>query len=170
MKHDDAATKTIDRAIEIFARGFTFTRSMMHPFLAERVGPVWVMRDGPRSRNGERYRTEEWIAYRVEPAEVDRIARRDTRGKYAICAIHGIDESPDALRAAYKRLGYRLATTEPLFVHALKKVPEGRPLARRDGLGAAGQSYRRAAVPRRRVRADRDAVAVRVGEEARVTP
>jgi GNAT superfamily N-acetyltransferase len=32
-------------------------------------------------------------------------------------------ESDEALRAEYKRLGYRLLVTEPLFVHDLKRIP-----------------------------------------------
>jgi GNAT superfamily N-acetyltransferase len=111
----------IERALEIFARGFCFTRSFTHPYLAERVGPLWVMRDGPRKKND--YRNEEWIAFRVPPAKADRIARSKTRGRFVICAIRSIDETDEPLRAAYKSMGYRLTTTEPLMIHRLKRIP-----------------------------------------------
>ena len=114
---------TIDRAIEVFVRGFCFTRSMTHPFVPERIGPVWVVRDAPRDRKGEDYRTEEWIGHAVAPAEIDRIARKHTRGRFAVCAIHGTNEPDARIRAEFKRLGYRLRTTEPLMLHRLKPIP-----------------------------------------------
>jgi GNAT superfamily N-acetyltransferase len=117
-----SAGRDVARAIEVFARGFACTRSFTHPYLAERVGPVWVMRDGPRKRAAD-YRREEWIAHGVEPAEVDRIARRGTRGRYAICDIRTLAEPDAPLRTGYKALGYRLGTTEPLFVHRLRRIP-----------------------------------------------
>jgi GNAT superfamily N-acetyltransferase len=79
------------------------------------------MRDAPR-KNDE-YRNEEWIAFHVPPEEADRIARKHTRGRFVICAIWAIDESDEPLRAAYKKRGYRLTTTEPLMIHRLARVP-----------------------------------------------
>jgi GNAT superfamily N-acetyltransferase len=111
----------IERAIEIFARGFCFTRSFTHPYLAERIGPLWVMRDGPRKKDD--YRNEEWIAFHVPPEEADRTARKKTRGRFVICAIRASDEPDDSIRAAYKILGYRLTTKEPLMIHRLKRIP-----------------------------------------------
>ena len=35
----------LQHVIEMFARGFCFTRSFTHPYLAERVGQIWVVRD-----------------------------------------------------------------------------------------------------------------------------
>lgn len=108
-------------AIEVFAHGFCFTRSFTHPYLAERVGEIWVVRDAPRKR-GE-YRREEWIAHGITPEEVDATARKHTRGRFAICAIHGTDESDQPLRAGFKTLNYRLGGTEPIMVHELKRIP-----------------------------------------------
>ena len=109
-------------AIEVFVRGFAFTRSFSHPYVAERVGPVWVVRDGPRKRPAD-YRREEWVAHDVDPSELDRIARRHTRGGFAVCAIRRLDEPDEPLRAAYKALGYRLGTTEPMMMHRLARIP-----------------------------------------------
>jgi GNAT superfamily N-acetyltransferase len=114
---------TIPRALAVFVGGFTFTRSFTHPYHAELVGPVWVMRDAPRTKGD--YRVEEWVAHRTAPEEVDRIARAETRGRFFVCAVHGTDEDDGSLRVAYKALGYRLMTTEPLMVHSLRQIPQG---------------------------------------------
>ena len=111
----------LHHAIEVFARGFCFTRSFTHPYLADRVGQIWVVRDAPRKR-GE-YRREEWIAHGTTPEEIDATARKHTRGRFAVCAIHGVDESDQVLRSGFKALGYRLGGTEPVMVHELKRIP-----------------------------------------------
>ena len=120
QRHGD--TEVLGRAIEVFARGFAFTRSRVYPCLAERVGKVWVVRDAERSRKSG-YRREEFIACGTPPAEVDRLARQHTRGRFAVCAILPAGEEDGALRAGYKALGYRLGFTEPLMVHRLKGIP-----------------------------------------------
>jgi GNAT superfamily N-acetyltransferase len=119
----------LDRATETFARGFSFTRSFTHPYLVERVGPLWVVRDGPR-KNSKDYRREEWIAHGADPIEVDRMARKNARGRFAICAICAIDDSDVPLREGYKSLGYRLGVTEPLMVHRLTRIPNPKSPAR----------------------------------------
>jgi GNAT superfamily N-acetyltransferase len=119
-----ARTSTVallDTAIDAFTRTFAFTRSFTHPYNVERIGRVWVMRDGPRKR--EDYRNEEYVAYDAAPAEVDALARRHTRGRYAIVAIVPEGESDAEMRAAYKALGYRLNHTEPMMVHDLRRIP-----------------------------------------------
>jgi GNAT superfamily N-acetyltransferase len=126
-----ASTRNTDIhfAVEVFARGFCFTRSFTHPYLAERVGPFWVMRDAPRRRPHD-YRREEWIAAGVAPQEMDRIARKHTRGRFAICAIVGANEPDEPLRAGFKALGYRLGTTEAFMIHRLRRIPRGQAPAR----------------------------------------
>jgi GNAT superfamily N-acetyltransferase len=111
----------IQRAIEVFVCGFAFTRSFTHPYLVEQVGPLWVMRDGPRKRGN--YRTEEWVGYHVAPQEIDQIARVHTRGRFCLCVLFDRDESQTAARADFKALGYRLMTTEPLMAHPLTTIP-----------------------------------------------
>jgi GNAT superfamily N-acetyltransferase len=111
----------IDRAIDVFVRGFSFTRSFTHPYDVDRVGPLWVTRDGPRT-SGD-YRREEWIGRGVPATEVDAIARRHTRGRFAVCDVLGAAEPDQSFRAAWKAAGYRLGTTEPLMVHDLMRIP-----------------------------------------------
>jgi len=79
------------------------------------------MRDADRS-SGD-YRNEEWIYHGVPPAEVDRTARRHTRGRFAVCAFHAMHEPDTPIRDGFKSLGYRLARTEPLMVHSLRRIP-----------------------------------------------
>ncbi|MEX0886583.1 MAG: GNAT family N-acetyltransferase [Phycisphaeraceae bacterium] len=136
------------RAAEVFVRGFAFTRSRTHPYLAERVGQVWALRDAPR--RDRRYRREEWIACGVSPAELDRLARAQTRGRFAICPIHPVDQPDDELRGRFKALGYRLGTTEPLMVHDLKRVPRASSPARVERVRTAALAARLAQAMRSR--------------------
>ncbi len=118
---DDPTTRPLTNAVEVFVRGFAFTRSFTHPYLVERVGPLWVLRDAPRTRGN--YRTEEWVSVDTAPATVDALARAGTRGGFAICALCARNAAPEALRDRFKALGYRLTTTEPLMVHDLQQIP-----------------------------------------------
>lgn len=111
----------IPEAIEVFARGFAFTRSRTHPFLAEKHDGLWTLRDGPRRRGD--YRREEWVAHDMTAAAVDRLARQGTRGRYCVCAIRSIDQPDGELRRQYREAGYRLGTTEAMMVHDLRRVP-----------------------------------------------
>ena len=112
----------LDRAIEVFARGFCFTRSFTHPYVAERVDQLWVVRDAPRKRAKD-YRREEWIAHGVAPEKVDRVAREHTRVGFAVCAIVALDEPDESIRRGFKSLGYRLGATEAMMVHPLRRIP-----------------------------------------------
>jgi GNAT superfamily N-acetyltransferase len=111
----------IDNALEGFARGFCFTRSFTHPYLAEKLGPAWVVRDAPR-KSGD-YRGEEYIVNGMAAGEVDRLARKHARGRFSVCALCAVGEDDGPLRTAYKELDYRLQTTEAMMVNPLKRVP-----------------------------------------------
>jgi GNAT superfamily N-acetyltransferase len=112
----------VTAAIEVFVHGFCAGKSATHAYECNKVEGLWQMRDAPR-RNPRYYRKEEYVAYGVEPAKVDSVARRHTRGRFGISVIRGNKEPDDQLRSEYKRLGYRLLATEPLFVHDLKRIP-----------------------------------------------
>jgi GNAT superfamily N-acetyltransferase len=111
----------IEQAIEVFVRGFCAGKSVTHPYEHAHLGKVWLMRDGVR-KNAKNYRKEEWVAFEVPPREVDAAARRGTRGRFFVCAVRGMEEGDERLKASYKELGYRLLATEPLFVHRLKRI------------------------------------------------
>lgn len=119
---------TLPAAIEVFVAGFTFTRSLIHPYVGERVGPLWCLRDTPRKKATD-YRVEEWISTGVTPAEVDQLARAHTCGRFALCVIVPVGEDERPTREAYRALGYRLGRTEPLLVHDLTTIPRPAPPA-----------------------------------------
>lgn len=113
----------VDRAVQAFIAGFTFSRSRTHPYLHERIDNLDVMRDGPR-KNPKEYRNEEWVGIApLPPAEIDRVARKHTRGRYAVSYIRGEGVDEAAIRQEFKRLKYRLGHTEPLMIHTLGKIP-----------------------------------------------
>ncbi len=106
-----------EAALEVFVRAMALMRSFTHPCLAERVEGVWTFRDAPRRRGD--YRKEEWVAWREAPADVDRIARAHTRGRFFVCALRTLDEEEGPLLSAYKALGYSLMARERFFVREL---------------------------------------------------
>lgn len=112
-------------AIEVFLGGVAFARSYTYPYEVHQVGRLWVMRDAPRKRPAD-YRREEWVVYGLDPVKADALIRRETRGRYCICAMRDIDQPDGPLRAAYKAAGYRLGGTEAMMVHRLERVPDFR--------------------------------------------
>jgi GNAT superfamily N-acetyltransferase len=119
----ESRRQEIEFAIEVFVRGHCAGRSRTFPYEASRVGPVWVMRDAAR-KNPRDYRKEEWIAHGVDAVEVDEIARRQTRGRFFVCAILPEGEANEPIRSAYRSLGYRLLATEGVFIQRLKRIPK----------------------------------------------
>lgn len=117
-----SAHREIEFAIEVFVRGHSAGKSRTFPYEVGRVGPLWVMRDAPRT-NPRAYRKEEWIARGVDAREVDAIARRHTRGRFFVGVMVGEAESAEPVRAGYKSLGYRLLMTEGFFVQRFKRIP-----------------------------------------------
>lgn len=116
----------LDRAIEVFVRGFAVTKSFTHPYVPERVGPAWVMRDGPR-RDPRKYRREEWTATAVDPADLHRLATGHSRSRFALCPVRAMVDDQQELRRAYKALGYRFGGVEAMMVHRLRGIPRPRP-------------------------------------------
>lgn len=111
---------TLERAVDVFGAGFTYTRSFTHPFDYVEVGPLRVMRDQPR-RSGD-YRTEEILAVGLAADEAAQAIRKYKPDRFFLCAIHGIDEPLDKIRDAYKAHHFRLLRREPLMVCRLDKV------------------------------------------------
>jgi GNAT superfamily N-acetyltransferase len=112
------ASSTIERATEVFVRGFAFTRSFTYPYLAEQLVPgLWVLRDAPRARGD--YRSEEYVATGISADAVDTLARHHTRGRFKVCVIRAAADSDAPIRAAFRALGYRLRSTEAFMLHQL---------------------------------------------------
>jgi GNAT superfamily N-acetyltransferase len=113
----------IPEAINVFVRGFCETKSRTWPYEYSQINGVWVLRDAER-KQAKDYRKEEWIAWNQPAEKVHETARSATRGRYFLCPVIGNDDSAEELKTAYKKLGYRLLSTEPLFVHNLKRIPK----------------------------------------------
>ena len=110
-----------ERAIEVFVRGFCFTRSYTYPYLPQQVDGAWVMRDEPD--RGPNSRVEEFVAHGIEPAELNALMRRHARGLFRICVMLREGECDRAIRAGFRNLRYRLMTTEAFFAHRLQAIP-----------------------------------------------
>ncbi len=113
------------QAVETFVRGFTFTRSFAHPYLAERIEDAWLLHDAPRRSGDER--TREWIAAGISPRRLHDLAQKHTQGRYAISFILPAGETDTAIRAEFKTLGYRLRSTEAMMAHPLDAIPHFPP-------------------------------------------
>ncbi len=115
------------QAIQLFGKGVGFGKSFTHPSRFDRVGPLHVLRDAPRTKGD--YRNEEWVAHGVAPAQVDRIARQRARGLFSVCAIRTMEEPAKPIQDGYRALEYRFITTEPMMEHSLRSIPQHRPPA-----------------------------------------
>jgi GNAT superfamily N-acetyltransferase len=115
---------SMEAAIETFVQGHCFGKSRTFPYEHGRIDGVWFMRDAVR-KNPKDYRKEEWITFGTDSKTVDAIAKKRTRGRYFVCAIVEKEEDGERTKEQYKALGYRLMTTEPMFVHSLARIPKG---------------------------------------------
>lgn len=116
------ANSEIEAAIEVFVQGFSADRSRTFPYVASRVGPLWLMRDAER-KNPRDYRGEEWVVHNVAAQEADAIVRQHARPGFAISVMIAHEDPDGPTRTAYKALGYRLLRTEGFFVHRLRRIP-----------------------------------------------
>src|SRR3954468_13809083 len=108
-------SKEIEKASEVFVRGFCADKSRTHPYEHFRVGQIWVMRDAPR-KNPRDYRKEEWVIHDVDAGQIDAAARSGgtgilpvlrpapTRRRFFVCAIRAMNEPEEPLKASYKEL------------------------------------------------------------------
>ena len=132
----------LKQAVGVFARGFATTRSRTHPYLARRVGPLWYLHDAPR-KDPRKLRAAEFIACGSRPATVMKHIEATAPPRRALCVIHPGPGRDAAIETAYKDLGLRYASHEPVFVAATGKR---RRSARSDGdakLPGAGMVVRR---------------------------
>lgn len=110
---------TLERAIEVFVGGFTQVKSTPHPYVAERRNGLWVMRDGPGRKQPRKI---EVVTTGMAPREaVERIAEAKL-GWHFVCAIEPPQADHESVRSGYKGLGYRVLSSEWMFVHDLKSI------------------------------------------------
>lgn len=116
------ADPVMEQAMGVFAKGFADTRCYTHPCLAERVGKLWQVKDGPR-KNDRGYRREEWIGCGASAKQYRDAAQKHSKTKYVVSAILPAGESDEALREDFKSHDFRLNGTEAFMVHALTRIP-----------------------------------------------
>lgn len=104
------------KALEVFLRGFSTTRSFIKPYEVNQLSEkIWLLADPPAANNGDT-RKSEVIAYGATPEEVQETVREKEVGRYMLCVLLEEGEAADAVSTTYKQLGYRLIGREPLFV------------------------------------------------------
>src|SRR5262249_49849579 len=119
-------TSDFQRGIFVFVRGFAFTRSYTHPYLVDTLtDQVFVLRDAPR-RGGD-YPSVEVVASGIDPVELVQMAKEQVQGRFRLCYLLPSGESETIKRAAFKASGYRLMTTEELFIHRLTGMESAPP-------------------------------------------
>lgn len=133
----------LQEAIDVFCEGFAYTRGFTHPCEVLKEGLLWIMRDAPR-RSGT-YRAEEIVVTGTPPTEVFAAIQKYNPGRYFLCVVSSLQDSPAEAKKAYKGLGYRLMRSEPMFIRSLENIPafEG-PLSvdRADSLEVAEKIFK----------------------------
>ncbi|MGI8922427.1 MAG: GNAT family N-acetyltransferase [Fimbriimonadales bacterium] len=115
------ANASLDRAVEVFVHGFCFGRSIKHPYEAEKIAGLWVLRDAPGAKKP---RKTEVIAHGIAPEMVFSKIADSVPEWHFVCHMYGPEESGDKIRSAYKGAGYRAIATEWTFGHDLRNIPE----------------------------------------------
>lgn len=141
--------REIEAAIEVFVHGHSTSRSRTFPYEANRVGPLWLMRDGER-KNPRDYRGEEWVIHDVAAAEADAVVRQHARPGFAVSVVIANDEPDGPTRTAYKALGYRLLRTEGFFVQPLRRIPNSPAVVSIERLRTAERAAQLAKITRRK--------------------
>lgn len=115
-----------DAAIDVFLRSFAFTRSFTAPAEFVREGSAGELRVVRDVRGDTPARSEEIFAFAWAldaKAVLKRVRAYVEHANYRLCVFHRLDQTPDAVRASYKPLGFRPRVTETLFVRPLTDLP-----------------------------------------------
>ena len=108
---------TLDDAVQVFGRGFSYTRCFVKPFEFVPEGPLWVMRDAlPREK---RTRVDEILAVSLRAAVTEKAIRSYNPHRCLLCTINGLEDAPSDVKADYKAHGFRALRSEPFFVHQI---------------------------------------------------
>ena len=104
---------TIDSAIIVFARGFSFTRSRTKPAEVAHIESMTIMRDVRHERPDAR--NQELIFGNESPENAARILAEYAAPKHKLCWIVPPEVSDEDACRQVKALGYRLMAREGFF-------------------------------------------------------
>lgn len=123
---------TVERAVEVTAKGFAACKGLTFPYEAHKIEGGWLLKDGPGRKHP---RLVELMDCGSPAANVVERARPH---KAAICAFCKLGEEAEVV-TAYKALGLRLLHREPMFVALTFAAPRfpGPVVRVRDAIGAA---------------------------------
>lgn len=110
---------SLDRAAHVFAEAYAGIKSRTHPYLARRVGELWVLEDAPRKKP----RRVEVVGVAQDPDHVVETLRQAGVGKHFFSDICPPEVDMFRRRDQVKRLGYRTVVTERMYVHRLEEIP-----------------------------------------------
>jgi hypothetical protein len=110
----------LERAVEVFVKVFSASKSQTHPYNANYAAGIWIMRDAPRKKE----RKIEVVSWKLSAVETIKSITSQGLPWHFVCHLHRNDEDFQGIREQYKRLGYRPLSTEWMFVHDLKAIPE----------------------------------------------
>ncbi len=113
---------TLERAVDVFAHGFAFTRSYTHPYVVERRHGLTIMHDTPGRYDGER--NPEYIVLGMSPAKAVKALRKANCVRGGVCVIGDNDADLAATKEAYKSYGLRLFRNEPFFAAQTSDAPK----------------------------------------------
>lgn len=110
---------TIPQTIDIMCAAWAINNSITAPSEVVRLGPLWIVRDS-NAKPGKA-RAEEIIAWGVSPTDTMRAVKEYAPpAKHLLEPLIKLDDDVDAIRSAYKALGYRAMSYETLFVCPLR--------------------------------------------------
>lgn len=116
---------TLDEAVQVFGRGFSFTRSFTKPFEFVQEGPLLVMRDAlPRER---RTRVDEILAVSLPAVKTAAAIGEYNPHRFLLCTINGMEDNPKSVKSDYKEQGFRALRSEPFFVWDIRDVSISEP-------------------------------------------
>ena len=112
----------LDRAVEVFVQAFAQGKSRTYPYVASRIGDLWVMQDGPGKKGDAR--KVEVVGVSVEPEIVVRTLESAGIKWHFYCDIAPPGTDLAARKMAFKSLDYRALSTEWMFAHDLGSIPD----------------------------------------------
>lgn len=107
----------LGHAIQTFGKGFATIRSVTSPFEFLPHGHAWLLRDQVPSKSNRYQELVVRSNFASDPMEPERVRTMvEALGEKACaCVLHDLEVEASVVRNAYKAVGFRLITTEPMM-------------------------------------------------------